>query len=111
MDLVEDNNGRKYALKRIQCHSNDDEKVALKEVEYMRGLHHPNLVALETAERHSVQSTTRSVISEVNIVMPFYRVSSLMDPTMKKYFSSRMNSLNIYFNFCRGGLCKTNWRF
>ena len=77
VDLVEDNNGRKFALKRIQCHSVEDEKIALKEVEYMRGLHHPNLVALETAERQPVHSGTRSVISEVNIVMPFYRVSIL----------------------------------
>ena len=75
VDLVEDNSGRKFALKRIQCHSIEDEKIALKEVEYMRGLHHPNLVALEAAERHHIQSTKRSVISEVNIVMPFYRVS------------------------------------
>ncbi len=76
MDLVEDNSGRKFALKRIQCHSTEDEKIAFKEVEYMRGLNHPNLIALVNAEHHPIHSSKRSLISEINIVMPFYRVSS-----------------------------------
>lgn len=74
MDLVEDQNGRKYALKRIQCHAKEDERVAMKEVEYMRKLNHPNLVPLEAAEKRPFSAGSRSVISEVNIVMPFYRV-------------------------------------
>ena len=75
VDLVEDSTRRQYALKRIACHSKLDEEVALAEVEYMRKLKHRNLVSLEEAECIPVHSRTLSVISEVLIVMPFFRVS------------------------------------
>lgn len=68
---------KKYALKRIVCHSETDQKVALAEVEYMRKLSHPNLLPLEAADIHQAHDKSRSAISEVLIVMPFYRVCYL----------------------------------
>ena len=47
MDLVEDVNTRKlYALKRIVCHSIEDQKQALQEIEYYKKLRHSNLMEL-----------------------------------------------------------------
>lgn len=62
-----------YALKRISCHSKEDEKLAMAEIEYMNNLEHPNLIP---CEGHVVVPTSghRSVICEVLIIMPFYTV-------------------------------------
>lgn len=47
VDLVENvNTKRKYALKRITCHSIEDQKAALLEVEYGKQLQHPNVIEL-----------------------------------------------------------------
>lgn len=80
VDLVEDGSShKKYALKRIVCHSETDQKVALAEVEYMRKLSHPNLLPLEAADIHQAHDKSRSAISEVLIVMPFYRRGTIHD--------------------------------
>ena len=68
-----------YALKRLTCHSVEEEGVALQEVEVMKNLHHPHLVPLVA---HSVlkvehHSKTLDIVSEVFIVMPLYPVRLL----------------------------------
>jgi serine/threonine kinase 16 len=79
IDLVEDQHSRRlYALKRITCHSKDDEKNALHEVELMNSLHHHNLVP---CEGHVVVPVSghKTAISELLIVMPFYKKGSIYD--------------------------------
>ena len=45
VDLVEDSRtGKKYAMKKITCHSMEDQNLATKEVEITRSLEHPNIV-------------------------------------------------------------------
>lgn len=47
VDLVEQaSTKKKYALKKITCHSIEDQKVALQEVEYMKKIQHPNVIEL-----------------------------------------------------------------
>lgn len=36
----------KYALKRIKCHSAEDERIALNEINYCKKLRHPNIIEL-----------------------------------------------------------------
>jgi serine/threonine kinase 16 len=74
IDLVEDQHSHKlYALKRMTCHSREDEKNAVLEAELMTSVHHRCLVP---SYGHSVVplSGHRTAISEVLIVMPYYRV-------------------------------------
>ena len=79
MDLVEEVTSHKvYALKRLTCHSVEEERLALQEVEVMKNVQHPNLVPLVA---HSVlkvghHSKTMDIVSEVFIVMPLYPVRS-----------------------------------
>jgi len=76
IDLVEDCHSHKlYALKRLICHSHEDEKNAILEAEYMLSLHHRGLVP---CHKHAVVPITShsTALSEVLIVMPFYKVSS-----------------------------------
>lgn len=47
IELVENTFTKKrYALKRIICHSIDDQKIALQEIEYYKKLKHPNIIEL-----------------------------------------------------------------
>ncbi|KAK7109106.1 serine/threonine-protein kinase 16-like [Littorina saxatilis] len=82
VDLVEETTTHKvYALKRLTCHSKEEEQVALQEVEVMKNLRHPNLVPLVA---HSVlkvghHSKTLDIVSEVFIIMPLYSRGSIQD--------------------------------
>lgn len=108
VDLVEDTQSHKvFALKRLTCHSKQEEVTALQEVEVMRTVHHPNLVPLVG---HSVvkvghYSKTVDVISEVFIVMPLYPRGSLQDlieELAKK--SERMSEQKVWRLFL--GICQ-----
>ena len=76
MDLVEDVHSHDlYALKRISCHSREDEKVAMSEVEYHRLLSsHPGVIEVHDFDLKSKTDPLGSSISEVLILLPYYRV-------------------------------------
>lgn len=77
MDLVEDTQTHKtYALKRIVCHSKEEEQVALQEVQVMRDINHPNVIPLECYSIHKVNYHSKAVdiTCEVFLVMPVYKV-------------------------------------
>lgn len=86
VDLVEESSSRKlFALKRLTCHSKEEENVALQEVEIMRRISHPNVVPLvgHMVVQVGHHSKTMDIVSEVFIVMPHYSVSvSLTRPVM-----------------------------
>lgn len=47
VDLVENANTKKrYALKKIICHSIEDQNIALAEVEFMKQIKHTNVIEL-----------------------------------------------------------------
>ncbi|XP_076460485.1 serine/threonine-protein kinase 16-like [Babylonia areolata] len=109
VDLVEETTTHKvYALKRLTCHSVDEEKVALQEVEVMKTLHHDNLVPLVA---HSVlkvnhYSKTMDIVSEVFIVMPLYSRGSLQDKI--EHLAKRSEKMQeseiwrIFLGVCKG---------
>lgn len=79
IDLIEDRQTKhQFALKRILCHSEEDERDALKEVHYMNSFRHLNLVPCEAYTTLPVNNHL-TAISEVLIVMPFYRKGSVYD--------------------------------
>lgn len=76
IDLVRDAQTRRlHALKRITCHAEKDVCDALQEAEYMNMVRHRNLVPCLA---HCVRQIKKhgALISEVLIVMPYYRVST-----------------------------------
>ncbi|XP_062574431.1 serine/threonine-protein kinase 16-like [Saccostrea cucullata] len=82
VDLVEDARSHKdYALKRITCHSKEEERVAAREVELMKRFKHPNIVPLVESANIKVNqySKTLDILSEVLIVMPYYSRGSVQD--------------------------------
>jgi len=81
IDLIEDKHSHLlYALKRVTCHSHDDEKHAVREVDLMNTVCHRSLVSCEA---HAVVPVTGHItaVSEVLIVMPYYKVSWLFSVT------------------------------
>ncbi|XP_005096441.1 serine/threonine-protein kinase 16 [Aplysia californica] len=82
VDLVEDAVSHKtYALKRILCHSKEEEQIALQEVEVMRAVAHPNVIPLECHSFHKVGQYSKAVdiTCEVFLVIPLYRRGTLQD--------------------------------
>ncbi|OPL07280.1 hypothetical protein AM593_01196, partial [Mytilus galloprovincialis] len=82
VDLIEEIRTHKdYALKRITCHSNEEERIALQEIELMRTFQHPNIIPLEASSVIKVNQYSKSldIVSEVLIVMPYYSRGSLQD--------------------------------
>lgn len=90
VDLIEDvRTHRSYALKRITCHSKDEERTAMQEVELMKTFKHPNLIPLETSTMIQVDKYTKTldITSEVLIAMPYYSkgtTQDVMDRLIKK---------------------------
>ncbi|XP_066255525.1 serine/threonine-protein kinase 16 [Euwallacea similis] len=88
VELVEQASTKtKYALKRIKCHSFEDEKIALNEINYCKTLKHPNIIELIDS---CVKGTADAVIdstSEAFLVLPYYRRGTLHDYLVLKSFS------------------------
>lgn len=96
IDLIEDRlTKRLYAMKRIMCHSEQDERDAMREVQYMSSFRHRNLVPCDAHTSVPVKNH-RTAISEVLIVMPFYKKGSLYDELERlRYRSETMQELKI----------------
>lgn len=109
VDLIEDVRSHKdYALKRITCHSNEEERVALQEIELMKTFHHPNVIPLEESSVIKVNQYSKhlDIISEVLIVMPFYSRGSLQDLIEKMSKKSEKFSeekiWSLFLGICQG---------
>jgi hypothetical protein len=75
VDLIQDRHNHKYyALKRIACHSKEDERLSMTEVEIMKTFEQRNLCPCVESSLAPINDHLRSIISEVLIVMPYYRV-------------------------------------
>ena len=75
VDLVEDvESGKKFALKRIVCHSTEDQNTALQEVKVTRGLSHRHIVRVVGSCTRGRADIHQNLTSEVLIVFPLYKV-------------------------------------
>jgi len=75
VNLIEERRSGKFrALKKIICHSSEDEQIALNEVKYCQKFRHANIIELI---EHCVKS--KGHLSEVWLVFPFYKRGTLYD--------------------------------
>ncbi|XP_014668450.1 PREDICTED: serine/threonine-protein kinase 16-like [Priapulus caudatus] len=86
IDLVEDvRTHRLYALKRINCHSQEDECIAQREVEVHRAFPgHDNILQCEESALYLVRNPAKSLISEMLLVLPYYRRGTLADELLMR---------------------------
>lgn len=88
VDLVEDvESGKKFALKRIVCHSTEDQNTALQEVKVTRGLSHRHIVRVVGSCTRGRADIHQNLTSEVLIVFPLYK-QSLQDELERRQVSS-----------------------
>jgi len=104
VDLVEDTMGKKYAMKKMTCHSTEDQNLATREVEITRSLDHPNIVKVIgsciTGSADIVHNTT----SQVVIVFPLYTRGSLHQELERRQLTNsplpEARILSIFSSIC-----------
>ena len=81
VELVEDcETGKRFAVKRIVCHSIEDQNMAQREVEVTRALRHSNIVRVVGAATRGAADIYNNLTSEVLIVLPLFKVTHLTQP-------------------------------
>lgn len=65
----------KFALKRITCHSTEDQIAAQREIEFHKHLDHPGILELEASAVIGSADIIHNVTSEVLLLLPYYPVS------------------------------------
>jgi len=74
VELVEDcETGKRFAVKRIVCHSIEDQNMAQREVEVTRALRHSNIVRVVGAATRGAADIYNNLTSEVLIVLPLFK--------------------------------------
>jgi len=105
VDLVEDSRtGKKYAMKKITCHSTEDQNLATKEVEITRSLEHPNIVRVVGAATSGTADIVHNTTSQVVIVFPLYSRGSLHDELERRQLANsplpQATLLSIFSSIC-----------
>ncbi|XP_064455313.1 serine/threonine-protein kinase 16-like [Ornithodoros turicata] len=107
VDLIVDSTTHTtYALKRIPCHTKEDERNALREAEYYSSFEHPNLIHCLDVVLAEKQDFTKAFVSEVLIVLPYYRKGTLQDELLMRSRTrdhmSEERLLRLFHGMCLG---------
>ena len=75
ISLIEDRRtGKRYALKKIACHSTEDQIQARKEIEYHKKFNHPNILPLIGSEIKGQADIVHNIVSDAYLVLPYLQV-------------------------------------
>ena len=75
ISLIEDRRtGKRYALKKITCHSTEDQIQARKEIEYHKKFNHPNILPLIGSEIKGQADIVHNIVSDAYLVLPYLQV-------------------------------------
>jgi len=89
VELIENSRtGKKYAMKKITCHSVEDQNLATKEVELTRSFDHPNIMRVIASSSKGAPDIVHNTTSTVMIVFPLYSRGSLHDELERRQLSS-----------------------
>jgi len=76
VDLVQSSQtGKKFAVKRITCHSIEDQNCALQEVKITGSMQHPHIVRVLGCETRGQADILHGGQSEVRVLLPLYKQS------------------------------------
>lgn len=125
VDLIESRRNKKtYALKRITCHSLEDQKLALQEIEYYKKIKHPNIIELVDSTfkgkyiylmKHKKKRNKYKIIlgsadivvnatSEAYLVLPYYSRGTLHDylglKSLSKDYLDVKDVLRMFLDIC-----------
>ncbi|XP_046631674.1 serine/threonine-protein kinase 16-like isoform X2 [Daphnia pulicaria] len=107
VDLVsEASSDRLYALKKIRCHSTEDEQAAEQEIRYHKQINHPSVIeclAFRTVGSADISSNQTSLVL---LLLPFYKYGSLQTLLEKRLLKKEPLSdkliLNYFQQICEG---------
>ena len=107
IDLVENTSTkRKYALKRMTCHSKEDEEVARQEINVMNSIEHKNVIKLVDSHFKGSADIVINAMSQVYLVLPYYKNGSLHDNLMvrarKQDYMGESQILHMFLGICDG---------
>lgn len=107
IDLIESTaTKRKYALKRISCHSREDESVAKREIEISKIVQHKNVVDVVDYELKGCADIVLNAVSKLDIVLPYFRNGTLADHLLVRSkthnYMSEGQILQIFLGICEG---------
>ncbi|XP_055850748.1 serine/threonine-protein kinase 16 [Episyrphus balteatus] len=107
IDLGENTLTRKsYAIKRITCHSIEDQNIALREIEHCRQVDSENVIKVIDYQLKGSADIVINTTSQLNIVLPYYKHGSLGDHlTMRAKREDHMPEaqiLQIFLGICDG---------
>lgn len=78
VDLVsESSSDRLYALKKIRCHSIEDEQAAEQEIRYHKQINHPSVIECLAFRTVGSADISNNHTSLVLLLLPFYKFGSL----------------------------------
>lgn len=105
--LVEDTiTHKKYAIKKIVCHGQEDQRLAAKEVEYHNIVKHPNVIECIDSTHKGTADPLVNATSEVLIVLPYYHRGTLANELERRAktndYLSATEILNIFLQICEG---------
>lgn len=107
IDLIESTaTKRKFALKRVSCHSRDDETVALREIEISKIVQHKNVIDIVDYELKGCADIVLNTVSKLDIVLPYFRNGTLADHLLVRSkthnYMSEGQILQIFLGICEG---------
>ncbi|XP_066593652.1 serine/threonine-protein kinase 16 [Prorops nasuta] len=105
--LVEDSvTHKKYAIKKIICHGPEDQRIAIREIEYHQILKHPNIIECIDSTYEGTADPVINATSEALLVLPYYRNGTLADEleirAKNNNHMSALNILSIFLQICEG---------
>lgn len=107
ISLVEDvRSKKKYAMKKITCHSTEDQIQAKKEIDYHRKFNHPNILPLIGSEIKGHADIVHNITSDAYLILPYYSKGTLADELLKREcrndpFHEHL-ALLIFLQICEG---------
>ncbi|XP_037946229.1 serine/threonine-protein kinase 16-like [Teleopsis dalmanni] len=107
IDLAEsDATKRLYAIKRITCHSIEDQNIALREIENCRKIDSENVIKIVDYELKGSADIVINTTSILYIVLPFFKNGSLFDHLQlrarKQDNMPEGQVLQIFLGICEG---------
>jgi len=106
VDLVEQaSTKKKYALKRLTCHSIDDQKIASQEIAYYKKLKHPNIIELIDSCIKGSADVVVQTTSEAFLVLPYFKRGTLHDylslRSLSKNYLDVREVLRLFIDICQ----------
>ncbi|XP_075216044.1 serine/threonine-protein kinase 16 isoform X2 [Lycorma delicatula] len=97
---------KRFAVKKIICHSIDDQKLAIDEVNYHKVLDHPNILQCLDSTVQGVADPVLNSTSEVLLLLPYYPKGTLARELEIRFKNKQYLEVNdilrIFLQVCEG---------